>query len=1374
MEKKTQLFSKGMNKDSWTANREPAEYYDAENMRVMSEQGLSDGAIEILKGHKKLFSVLQLSSVYLITGDITGTSFVVDIAEDNIGTITYVPEGEQLTSIELFYQGLAETINTSQSYAQAQANGNGVVVYDPQVGTAILNVTVSGDLSISELIAPVQILEIIGATELRDSMVIFTADLQGLGSGQIWEITYPQGGDFNIRLVRNSLMNFDTTHQIEAVGRFETVDIRKVYWTDFYNPIRSINIDSPSSFLDVLSITPLLNFSIPKLISIEQGAGTLKEGHYQYAYRLRKLNGVTTEYSPFCNVVPILKASFDSTWSTYISNDVQGTSSKSITLEIELEDSGYDQIEIISLYKATATGLPVARRVHQAALNGESLYSYTDSGLTGDEIDLTLDEISLLSNVISHAKTLAIKDNRLFIANLKDTYAVIDYDATTYRYRFDGTTINDYPNTIDKINPYNRDSTRATTSALQHKYQQNTNILGGTGPNISYKFTGYELVASTKGSTFLPDTNFGEGINSTRDFNTLDLNGKTYNMGGLWRCFKNPFVVHHLTGYQRGEVYRFAIVFFDRSGRPSETKWIGDIRMPDHYDFPIFSENHDGETVVRVNTLGIEFTINITEEIRNLISGYSIVRLDRTLEDSTILAQGLVSEIADNINLSPLDRIVARVGASKIDMRQFDSPELKPVLDPNYRIEDLSGLKLKPCFSAAANSYAVIKHDVGYTFPASNNPSPIKQHGYAMPYYEDPRYYEDLGDTDNINLHSYNILKSQQLERWYDDATIFSNFLESGEDYKHVTLLNTAWASENLSIRLEGNHNNVLTAAGRTLPTDFFSSNGTVQPPYDEEILAWNFGDGERSIGPAPVIRRKLIANISRELNTQYGGNTATARTNNVYVSTGHYTSINDDSALTNTVKVFGGDTYIGIYDHIKTASGRYLNYADAVLATMGAQLVPVESRLNIDTDVSFAKLMTSITTDPIEDQFFDTVAIGKWTYGVTQTHRKFFSDPLDYKVQGIFDNRVMYSGVKINGEQSDSWTDFKSEDYYDVDGNHGPINKILTFNDVMYYWQDRGFGKLSINPRAVVSTEAGPTSLGNGATIDDARYISTLTGSKHQWSVVAGFTEVYWYDSLNNNFMAFGGQGTRVVSDLNKMAVYFNNIPSLVKSNDNPVGYAGLHCYYHGGTRELFITYNTPTESKTLIYDPKINAFVSFDTSTPKIYLGNRDRLISKDPEDFFLTLYAHNEGPQGYYYNRETNATIVVLINDHPLETKVWDNITLDAYAINGSGIHTDLLWKQLEVWNTYQHSGNISLSVGDNIKRVEREWQLSMPRNIVVETGNPNIFDYPNWDDTRIFKDRFRDKHLFVKFTLQTNGQVLRQYINYINIIFRISHR
>jgi hypothetical protein len=44
--------------------------------------------------------------------------------------------------------------------------------------------------------------------------------------------------------------------------------------------------------------------------------------------------------------------------------------------------------------------------------------------------------------------------------------------------------------------------------------------------------------------------------------------------------YADPYISAYFKGYQRDEVYRFGIVFYNNKMIPSPVYWIGDIKMP--------------------------------------------------------------------------------------------------------------------------------------------------------------------------------------------------------------------------------------------------------------------------------------------------------------------------------------------------------------------------------------------------------------------------------------------------------------------------------------------------------------------------------------------------------------------------------------------------------------------------------------------------------------------------------------------------------------------------------------------------------------------------------------------------------------------------
>ena len=82
-----------------------------------------------------------------------------------------------------------------------------------------------------------------------------------------------------------------------------------------------------------------------------------------------------------------------------------------------------------------------------------------------------------------------------------------------------------------------------------------------------------------------------------------------------------------------------------------------------------------------------------------------------------------------------------------------------------------------------------------------------------------------------------------------------------------------------------------------------------------------------------------------------------------------------------------------------------------------------------------------------------------------------FNTQSIDEQVS-IYPQRTVYSQLKTNGEFIDNWMTFKAADFIDVDSRYGEVTNLLTVNDIIYYWQNRAFGKFSVNERSLISDQ--------------------------------------------------------------------------------------------------------------------------------------------------------------------------------------------------------------------------------------------------------------------------------------------------------------
>lgn len=160
-----------------------------------------------------------------------------------------------------------------------------------------------------------------------------------------------------------------------------------------------------------------------------------------------------------------------------------------------------------------------------------------------------------------------------------------------------------------------------------------------------------------------------------------------------------------------------------------------------------------------------------------------------------------------------------------------------------------------------------------------------------------------------------------------------------------------------------------------------------------------------------------------------------------------------------------------------------------------------------------------------------------------------------------------------------------------------------------------------------------------------------------------------------------------------------------------------------------------------TIAYNELLDSFESFYSFTPCIYLGTGKRLFSANPYNIQNSVYQHNIGDFGTFYDRTPSTSIVQFIVNYPDATKlptfrydileywseVTDNLNADYPLETITGIRIE---------NDYQTTANslIPLTLGSpgnfsNV-RFERTWRVNQ------------IFDYT--DPNKVLKPYLRDKY------------------------------
>ena len=1315
-------FIKGMSQDVSPLKRDKDSYYEALNIRVITDEGDSTGSITNDKGNTLLFRIPQLNKSAKITNIKSGSGVTIKIDGNVLGT-TVTSKLPDETWCDALYKkllavsGMSTWIATGKVYLKNNRVELKIVILDTYLSTN--NISVSDATLVSMTPGSSETPRIVNYAQMRDSLILFTTFTSG-EYGQIWKLDYDfenlsitnLNGEYLVpaeHLVYVETLELPSDKRMaEVMTKYSNPNQGKVYWTNGIT-LRHLNILDPDSLGTPLGYTELLPdvaLTSPRFISVEEG-GALKAGMIQYAYQLYNYGGSETIVSPTTPLIHLVQTSTSESQSNqYRGSDIETNTNKLVRFEINDIDLRFEYIKIWSVFYSQK-GSPVINLIVEDKVKGTSV-EYIDTGDVSLDT-LTQAEFASIGGVIFNPGSLTTKDNHLICGDITEDVFDIDeelgytWDARAYRwkqisvgtwkFKVDDTEYTD-PTDIEEeadalyLEDYYSDGSTVFAPSDGFKYKKNSVFLGGSGTNVSYTFqtvdTFIDSSYSNSTTTYVGKTilKWKEWIDS--DFDTIT-------------DFPDPSGVYTsgwLTGYQPREVYRFGIEFYDSKGRRSFVKWIGDIRIPDYHEMNSsnilgggvrnLATQDSASNSIKSSSIGIKF------EVANVPSGYSwrIVRVERTDKDKTVIDTAILKGTVTNTTgsatgmyIRPSLGLAITSGAVTAPVDAYTSKSVWVAVSPNIcfrNLNSLTGLKIEKCGYFDDNSFDILHEtDFGITLVGG------------------------VTDIDSFTIK-------------------FNNFTPSSAS------LGTITDSISLGISYEAAY----TLNGETLA--FYNSNY----PYNEDDELQNPVYGGRGIlfksntTFSQAAGKSLLVHFIKDGMdySRYGGTTYAARTRNDYIPCSTIKTGNTSA------KVFRGDTYNLMFDYQDMSSALSDFDLSKGVITSSTGFIPLPSSLNTclrqDTCVSKTsnfnqiwKLQDSTETgEALYNNKGDDADFGEYPttytdlylinpiYNIQNTTVRGFPKPLNYNSNTRIDYRIISSQPSIAGESVDSWTKFLSNDYIDLDSQHGAINKLLINNNTLLSLQDTGFAAVGFKDRQLLNEGSeSQLVLGTGSILSYVQYISTKTGCRNKWSVVDLDRNFMWFDASNRKIMRYGGEGLEILSDSKNMSGWLketypsyresdldNDVHAVVDKKDNRIYFTFLRKELNpveGGSLEYSV-------SRTISYNLMMGAFESLHSFTPQIFLETEIGLMSTGGVGSVGTTWLHGSDAYNTYYGEVEDSYITHILGS-PVKA------TFTNLEFNSDNVAPDKIY----YWNSY--GNNLSNNNTDTLVRRFRTFRTPIPR-------------------------------------------------------------
>lgn len=366
------------------------------------------------------------------------------------------------------------------------------------------------------------------------------------------------------------------------VTRWEDDDNIKLYVADGVNPLRVFRIDKKADnkpwASSFSSIDKTDNGTFGGFGEITRTNGQLKPAMVQYVYQMYDNHGKSSHVSPLSR--PIKLYNSDSNVDSGVMYTENSVTSVGLTVHINEYKGIYEKIKVYRISYQQVGQLPLVELIIDEPLT-EDHFVFTDRGQSAISQESFAEFLS--NNYITPSpQYIESKGDYLFVANNQYQYAA---------------------ELATKFNEYD------ASAQPPEEYSLDFNV---SGDNWKYWI-----------DHWCESENIKWKFKTTSEELTDRHEGKSKTL-------------------QRGEIYRYGILFYDVYGNKWPVKWIVDVRIPNTK--PI--QDVDG----KLNKIlySIEFNVSATDDFKQSFPSYEIVRCPRNSSDRHIISQGIVGKAVHN------------------------------------------------------------------------------------------------------------------------------------------------------------------------------------------------------------------------------------------------------------------------------------------------------------------------------------------------------------------------------------------------------------------------------------------------------------------------------------------------------------------------------------------------------------------------------------------------------------------------------------------------------------------------------------------------------------------------------------------------------
>ena len=354
------------------------------------------------------------------------------------------------------------------------------------------------------------------------------------------------------------------------------------------------------------------------------------------------------------------------------------------------------------------------------------------------------------------------------------------------------------------------------------------------------------------------------------------------------------------------------------------------------------------------------------------------------------------------------------------------------------------------------------------------------------------------------------------------------------------------------------------------------------------------------------------------------------------------------------------------------------------------------------------------------------------------------------------FENEVVWSLTKNPLDSVDNWTNLNAANSIYLNGEYGPIRKILSSENSLIAFQDSSISTIDYNEKTALATSAGvPLQLSNTGKVTGYTKVSDKIGCLNKFSINSNSAGIFFVDDYNKTFNVFSrGNGIQCLSQMKNFSKWFKD--NILVQLWTPQ-YSAFRASYDELTHDLYLSDN----SKCLVYNTYLNQFTSFMDyqSSPVITNLHGKSVILHSTNDNNNVLVGNMfEGDYNVFFGEYKGYSLEYRIDSPTNEDTLFTNYNFIADWVNPNTISDDYnqfnsvdrfkTFDRVQAWNEYQF-GEMKIPTNRvgryKIKTKFREWYGDIPR------------DGYTLQSTSIHSDRLRNPWIHLKFIKDNDNQI-----------------